>query len=154
MKLLIAKELEEDNTVQLLEVFKSEYETEVIFFDTSLDNVFINTGAIAVDYEDRGKLPSLSLQESASRSCGAFIFFPKNCDPQPGIIDKLLKPIVEDANITAVYSDHSIDNVVVIKNKPICFCRRIEPDAGDHYDLEKTKGIVKYIPLSLYNVRL
>jgi len=154
MKLLIAKELEEDNTAQLLEVFKSEYETEVIFFDTSLDNTFINTGAIAVDYEDRKKLPYLSLQESASRACEVFIFFPKNCDPQRGMIDKLLKPIVEDVNITAVYSDYSIDDVVVVKNQPVCFCRRIEPDVGDQYDLEKTKGIVKYIPLSLYNVRL
>jgi len=154
MKLLIAKELEDNNTNELLEVFKSEYETEVVFFDTSLDNRFVDTGAIAVDYEDRKQLPSLSLKESMSKSCEAFIFFPKNCDPKSGVIDKLFKPIVEDKNVTVTHSDYSIDDVIVIKSRPVCFCRRIEPDVGDQYDLEQTKGIVKYIPLSLYNVRL
>lgn len=154
MKLLISKELATDNIDKMLEVLKSELDTEVIFFDASLNKDFVDTGAINVDYEDRNNVPVLALKEAVARDCQASLFIPKNCEPKQGLVDELLQPLIDDNNITATYSDYSLDGTNVLQAQPIIFCRRLEPDIENLYDLQQTKGIVKYIPLSLYNVLL
>jgi hypothetical protein len=40
----------------------------------------------------------------------------------------------------------------MVQNTPVVICRRIE-NCEDLYDLSKCEGIVKYIPLDLYNVK-
>ena len=154
MKLLISKELSTDNIDEMLEVLKSELDTEIIFFDTSLSKEFADTGAIRVDYEDRKSVPSLALQEAVARDCQASLFIPKSCEPKSGLIDELFQPLSDDHNIMATHSDYSLDGTNIIQNRPLVLCRRLEPNIENLYDLQQTKGIVKYIPLSLYNVSI
>ena len=154
MKLLIAKELSCDNIEKMLTLFENRFDTEYAFFDTSLNKDYSNSGAIGVDYEDRNKVHIIAVKEAISRDCQAVLFFPKNCEPKAGIVDELFQSLVDDNNITITYSDYSFNDIEMIQGKPIVICRRLEPDVEDLYDLQKTKGIVKYIPMSLYNVLL
>jgi hypothetical protein len=156
MKLSISKELSEDEDVDaLLEVLNSQNsdEVSVTLFDTSLDNKFADKGAVNVGFEDRKTVRGLAIKEAVDKQCQAFLFIPKNCTPFVGMVETLFAPMSKDENITITHSDFSVDGVIVIQNPPICFCRRLESEVDDLYDINKTKGIVQYIPLSLYNVK-
>jgi len=156
MKLSISKELSEDEDVDALREIinqKSSYEVSISLFDTSLDNKFANKSAINVGFEDRKQVRALAIKEAVDNKCDAFLFIPKNCTPFTDMVEELFSPMSQDENIYITHSDFSVDGITVIQNLPICFCRRLEPDVDDLYDIYKTKGIVKYIPLSLYNVR-
>ena len=156
MKLSISKELSEDEDVDALREIinqKSSYEVSISLFDTSLDNKFVDKDTINVGFEDRKTVRALAIKEAVDNKCDAFLFIPKNCTPFAGMVETLFVPMSKDENIYITHSDFSVDGITVIQNLPICFCRRLEPDVDDLYDIHKTKGIVKYIPLSLYNVK-
>jgi hypothetical protein len=156
MKLSISKELSEDEDVDALrEVLnqKSSYEVSISLFDTSLDNKFVDKDTINVGFEDRKQVRALAIKEAVDNNCQAFLFLPKNCTPFAGMVETLFAPMSKDDNISVTHSDYSIDGITMIQNPPVCFCRRLESEVDDLYDIHKTKGIVKYIPLSLYNVK-
>lgn len=156
MKLSICKELSEGDSIEsLLEVLNpvSPYEVSITFYDTSLNGEFEGDNVISVDFEDRNTVSTLALQRAVDQGCEASIFIPKNCTPFVDMVDSLFFPMINDSNITATYSDYSVNGLLVLQNNPISFCRRLEPGVENLYDLQQTKGIVKYIPLSLYNVK-
>lgn len=156
MKLSVSKELSEDEDVdELLNILNPKKSDEVFIslFDTSLGNKFAEKGVINVGFEDRLNVKSLAIQEAINNQCNAFLFIPKNCVPIQGMVNALVEPMDKDDNVSVTYSDFCVDGVVMIQSMPICFCRRLEPNIDDLYDISKTKGIIKYIPISLYNVK-
>lgn len=156
MKLSISKELSEDEDVDALREILNQntsYEVSISLFDTSLDNKFADKDTVNVGFEDRKTVRALAIKEAVDNKCDAFLFIPKNCTPFVGMVETLFTPMSKDKNISITHSDFSVDGVTVIQNPPFCFCRRLESEIEDLYDINKTKGIVKYIPLSLYNVK-
>tara|TARA_R110000751_G_scaffold53072_1_gene115249 strand:+ start:5588 stop:6055 length:468 start_codon:yes stop_codon:yes gene_type:complete len=154
MKLSISKDLSENDDLETLrEILTSKHEVELTFYDTSIDGKFEGSDVIPVDFEDRKMVHVLALKLAVSKSCQASLFIPKHVTPLTGMVDELLTPIVNDENISATHSDYSVDGIQIIQNSPIAFCRRLEPGVENQYDLQQTKGIVHYVPLSLYNVK-
>ena len=105
---------------------------------------------IGLDFEDRNEALNISVNKAMQDKCDALIFFNKNTFPKEDIVNKLFSPL-EDPNIFATFSDYTIDNILMIHNNPTVICRRLE-NSEDLHDLSKCEGIVKYIPLNLYNV--
>ena len=105
---------------------------------------------IGLDFEDRNEALNISVNKAMQEKYDALIFFNRNAFPKEDIVNKLFSPM-EDPNIFATFSDYTIDDMLMIQNNPIVICRRLE-NSEDLYDLSKCEGIVKYIPLNLYNV--
>ena len=160
MKLLIAKETTESRSDEFVNEFlentKSQFDTEIIFFDVSLNkepkDLQGKFAVVDVDYEDRNNINLMAMSAAFKNQFDAVLFFDKRCSPGNSIVDKLFEHM-EDTNIDATYSDYSVDGVPMIQNKPVVICRRARQTDNDMYDLEKCEGIVKYIPLNLYDIK-
>jgi hypothetical protein len=161
MKILVSKDFGEDNPSsssinEFMEATSTIFERITLFFrrgsaneDISHENedfVFVE-----LEFEKRNEALSLAVRTAVREKCDAIIFFDKESFPKEDVVNKLAQPL-EDKNIFATVSDYTIDDTLMVQNTPIIICRRIE-DSEDLYDLSKCQGIVKYIPLDLYNVK-
>ena len=160
MKVLVSKDFGDskpsnDTIDQFMEATSSAFEKATLFFDNGSHNEDSshkegNFTFIGLDFEDRNEAPNISIKKAMQDKCDALIFFNRNAFPKEDIVNKLFSPM-EDPNIFATFSDYTIDNILMIQNNPTVICRRLE-NSEDLYDLSKCEGIVKYIPLNLYNV--
>ena len=162
MKILVSKDFGEDkpsnDTInEFMEATSSDFEKMTLFFDRGVseksdfpewDGSF---SFIGLDFEERNEALSIAVKIAVQQKCEAIIFFNRDAFPKEDIVNKLASPL-EDKNIFATVSDYTIDDTLMIQNKPVVICRRIE-NCEDLYDLSKCQGIVKYIPLDLYNVK-
>jgi hypothetical protein len=153
MKLLIVKELDNDKIQQFLDCTQHSYDAETVFIDTSVNNDFKDIGGvITIPFEDRKNLKNIIINIAQKANCQVVITFFKHIIPKIGIIEELVEPLKDD-NISATYCDYSVDGVPTVQGVPALICRRIEECDGDLYNLTQCRGIVKYIPLDLYDVK-
>ena len=160
MKVLVSKDFGDskpsnDTINQFMEATSSAFEKVTLFFDNGSHNEDSahqegNFIFISLDFEDRNEAPNISIKKAMQDKCDALIFFNRNAFPKEDIVNKLFSPM-KDPNIFATFSDYTIDNILMIQNNPTVICRRLENSEYLH-DLSKCEGIVKYIPLNLYNV--
>jgi len=161
MKILVSKDFGEDkpsnDTInEFMKATSSAFEGITLFFGRGSDDedisyknedfVFVN-----LDFEERNEALSITVRTAIREKCDAIIFFNRESFPKEDIVNKLASPL-EDENIFATISDYTIDDTLMVQNTPVVICRRIE-NCEDLYDLSKCQGIVKYIPLDLYNVK-
>jgi hypothetical protein len=161
MKILVSKDFGEDkpsNDIinQFMEATTSDFNKITLFFDRGSHNSDGqhpngNFSFIGLDFEERNEALSIAIKTAVQQKCEAIIFFNRESFPKEDIVNKLAAPM-EDQNIFATVCDYTIDDTLMIQNRPVVICRRIE-DSEDLYDLSKCQGIVKYIPLDLYNVK-
>jgi len=160
MKVLVSKDFGDskpsnDSINQFMEATSSAFEKVTLFFDNGSYNEDSshqegNFTFIGLDFEDRNEALNISVNKAIQEEYEALIFFNRNAFPKEDIVNKLFSPM-EDPNIFATFSDYTIDDVLMIQNSPTVICRRLE-NSENLYDLSKCEGIVKYIPLNLYNV--
>ena len=160
MKVLVSKDFGDskpsnDSINQFMEATSSDFEKATLFFDNGSYNEDSshqegNFTFIGLDFEDRNEALNISVNKAMQEEYEALIFFNRNAFPKEDIVNKLFSPM-EDINIFATFSDYTIDNILMIQNNPTVICRRLENSEYLH-DLSKCEGIVKYIPLNLYNV--
>ena len=156
MKVLVSKDFGEDkpsnDTInEFMEATSSTFEKITLFFDRGGSHEEGNFRFISLDFEERNEALSIAVKTAVQQKCEAIIFFNRESFPKKNIVNKLASPL-EDKNIFATVSDYTIDNTLMIQTKPVVICRRIE-NCENLYDLSKCEGIVKYIPLDLYNVK-
>ena len=161
MKVLVAKDFGEDkpsnDTInEFMEATSSALDKITLFFNRGSHNSDDqhpdgNFSFIGLDFEERNEALSIAVKTAVQQKCEAIMFFNRESFPKKDIVNKLASPL-EDKNIFATVSDYTIDDTLMIQNKPVVICRRIE-NCENLYDLSKCEGIVKYIPLDLYNVK-
>ena len=161
MKILVSKDFGEDkpsnDTInEFMEATSTAFEGITLFFGRESDNEDIshkNEDFVfaKLDFEERNEALSIAVKAAVQQQCEAIIFFNRESFPKEDIVNKLASPL-EDENIFATICDYTIDDTLMVQNTPVVICRRIE-NCEDLYDLSKCEGIVKYIPLDLYNVK-
>jgi hypothetical protein len=161
MKILVSKDFGEDkpsnDTInEFMEATSSSFDKITLFFDRGSHNSDdqhseCNFSFIGLDFEERNEALGIAVRTALKRQCEAIIFFNRESFPKEDIVNKLASPL-EDENIFATISDYTIDDTLMVQNTPVVICRRIE-NCENLYDLSKCQGIVKYIPLDLYNVK-
>jgi len=161
MKVLVSKDFGEDkpsnDTInEFMEATSSTLDKITLFFDRGSHNSDGchsngNFSFIGLDFEERNEALSIAVKTAVQQKCEAIIFFNRESFPKEDIVNKLASPL-KDKNIFATVSDYTIDDTLMIQNTPVVICRRIE-NCEDLYDLSKCEGVVKYIPLDLYNVK-
>ena len=161
MKILLSKDFGEDKSSndtidEFMEATSSDFEKLTLFFDRGSHNADgshqnDNLAFVGLDFEERNEALSIAVKTAVQQKCEAILFFNRESFPKQDIVNKLANPL-EDQNIFATFSDYTIDDMLMVQNTPVVICRRIE-NCEDLYDLSKCEGIVKYIPLDLYNVK-
>ena len=161
MKILVSKDFGEDKPSgdiinEFMEATSSDFEKITLFFDRGSHNADgghsnSNFSFIGLDFEERNEALSIAVKTAVQQKCEAIIFFNRESFPKEDVVNKLAEPL-EDKNIFATVCDYTIDDTLMIQNRPVVICRRIE-NCEDLYDLSKCEGVVKYIPLDLYNVK-
>ena len=162
MKLLIAKDITgidvtEDYLNDFLDKISSSFQSHIVLFDGSLKEQYEHfqfpesVQYVKVSYEDRGRINLMGLNAAAVNGCAACLFFPQNSYPKTGIVEKLFSEMA-DENISATFCDYTENDILMVQNAPVVICRRVEENNGDMFNLQACKGIVKYIPMDLYNV--
>lgn len=132
-------------------ISSEKYEIKTVFFDTSLSKENESSDdVVCVDYEDRTDLNSIIINKARDLGFDILISFNHFSYPKTNIIESLCKDM-DDDNIFATYSDYSTNGTPMIQSIPIVVCRRIDDD-NYKYDLNNCSGIVKYIPMDLYDV--
>ena len=167
MKLLVSKEitgLTVDEISQFLEKLSSDdLDFDVVLFDSNLEEPsrYSELTAILISYASIGlvrsekddNLMELSLTQGVDRECAAFLHIPKNVNlNKNGSIVDVLFSEMSDSNIHATFCDYSQNGVLLIQNRPVIFCQRITNRNNSPLNVMEIRGIVKYIPLELYNV--
>jgi hypothetical protein len=162
MKLLIAKDITgidvtEDYLNDFLDKISSSFQSHIVLFDGSLKEQYEDfqfpesVQYVKVPYEDRDRINLMGLNAAAVNGCVACLFFPQNAYPKTGIVEKLFSEMA-DENISATFCDYTENDILMVQNTPVVICRRVEENNGDMFNLQACKGIVKYIPMDLYNV--
>lgn len=162
MKLLITKDITgidvtEDYLNDFLDKISSSFQSHIVLFDGSLKEQYgdfqfpESVQYVKVAYEDRDKINLMGLNAAAVNGCVACLFFPQNAYPKTGIVEKLFSEMADD-NISATFCDYTENDILMVQNTPVVICRRVEENNGDMFNLQACKGIVKYIPMDLYNV--
>jgi len=123
---------------------------KVKFFDISLKKEHQGEDVINVDFEDRENINEILLNSARESLCDVMVVFNQNTAPKEKFIETLCEDLTDD-NIFATYSDYSADGIPLVQNLPIVICRRID-DENALYNTENCKGVIKYIPMDLYDI--